>query len=499
MSERQVGFHLAGLSFVATILMIPVVVSAADKGMPPNFLFILADDLGYMDIAANNPDSFYDTPNINALARDGMRFTDAYAAAPVCSPTRASILTGKYPARLGITDYIEPTGANQPQNWGRKTSMFPAPYVDRLSLDEVTFAEKLEEAGYRTFFAGKWHLGPPGFWPEQQGFEINKGGTGQGAPYGGNQYFSPYENPRLPDGPPGEHLPDRLASETVRFIDENRSAPFIAFLSFYSVHTPLMARSDLEDKYRRRREAGPADAWGWERDQKVRLNQNDPTYAAMVEAMDQAIGKVLKTLSAAGLDANTIVIFLSDNGGLSTSHGFPTSNLPLRAGKGWLYEGGIRVPLIIRWPGVTRPSSVSSEPVMTTDFFPTILEMAGLGPALSPGLDGVSLVPLLKDQRTLPRESIYWHFPHYSDTGGVPGAVVRSGDWKLIEFFEDGRVELYNIKADVGERSDLAQSQPDKAAELRSDLHAWQASVNAKFPEEIGLLEYWLRYIPLFR
>jgi arylsulfatase A-like enzyme len=333
-----------------------------------NFVFFLVDDLGWIDLGCFGS-SFYETPNVDKLCASGMRFTNAYAACPVCSPTRASILTGKYPQRVGITDYINPGGGNQPENWRRKTPLLPAAYQDRLAHKEVTISEALKEAGYATFFAGKWHLGPEGFWPEDQGFDINKGGCERGGPYGGKKYFSPYGNPRLQDGPEGEHLPDRLALETVTFIEAHRNEPFLAYLSFYSVHTPLMARPDLEQKYREKAKSVKLDgpAWGKERSRKVRLVQNHAVYAGMVEAMDNAVGKVMSALDRLNLIRDTVIIFMSDNGGLSTSEGHPTSNLPLRAGKGWLYEGGIREPMIIRAPGLTKPNSICSEPVSSID------------------------------------------------------------------------------------------------------------------------------------
>ncbi len=319
---------------------LPAIASARPPG-PPNVVFFLVDDLGWRDLGCYGS-TFYETPNIDRLAATGMKFTQAYAACPVCSPTRASILTGKYPQRTGITDYISVNRSNQPEKWPRRTKLLPAPYADRLPLSETTLAEALKHAGYATFFAGKWHLGPQGYYPEDQGFDINKGGCEWGAPSGGKRYFSPYGNPKLADGPPGEHLPARLAAETAAFISAHRDQPFLAYLSFYSVHVPLMARDDLLKKYEAKANklqlAGPE--WGTEGKQKVRLVQNLPVYAAMVEAMDQAVGTVLHKLDELGLADNTIVIFMSDNGGLATSEGHPTSNLPLRAGKGWLYEGG---------------------------------------------------------------------------------------------------------------------------------------------------------------
>lgn len=449
----------------------------------PNIVFILVDDLGYMDIEPNNPETFYETPNVSRLARRSMRFTDGYAACPVCSPTRSSIFTGKYPVRTGITDYINPPGHNQPGQWQRNTKLLPAPYRDRLDLNEITLAEALKEAGYATFFAGKWHLGPEGFYPENQGFDVNKGGYESGGPFRGNKYFSPYDNPRLADGHEGEHLPDRLAGETVRFIEDHRNDPFFACLSFYSVHTPLMARKDLEAKYLKKRETldheGPL--FGTEGARQVRLVQEHAVYSGMVEAMDQAVGKVLDALDRLRLTDRTIVFFTSDNGGLSTSEGSPTSNVPLRAGKGWLYEGGIRVPLLIRWPGITLEATVCDAPVTSTDFYPTILDMAGLPLRPRQHRDGVSLVPLLKGERLKPRP-LFWHYPHYGNQGGMPGGAVRDGDWKLIEWFEGRRVELYNLRDDLEEKQDLVPTHPEKVAQLQKMLQRWRERLDAKLP-----------------
>ena len=465
------------------LIIIVLVVGTCTPTQPPNVLFIVVDDLGYMDISANNPGTFYETPNIDQLVSEGMRFTDAYAAAPVCSPTRASIMTGKYPGRMNTTDWF---GAPQPEtvgdHWTRDKPLLPASYVARLPLEEMTMAEAFREAGYATFFAGKWHLGTEGFYPEDQGFDINKGGWERGGPYGGGQYFSPYGNPRLEDGPNGEHLPDRLASETVRFMTDYQGRPFFAYLSFYSVHTPLMTRPDLASKYEQKRETAPPEAWGEEGAREVRLVQNHAVYAGMVEAMDQAVGKVLDALVELDLSDHTVVVFMSDNGGLSTSEGHPTSNLPLRAGKGWLYEGGIREPMLFKWPGVTTPGSVASEPLTSTDLYPTLLEVAGLPIKDEQHVDGVSFVPVLRQRGDLDRDALFWHYPHYGNQGGSPGSAIRSGDWKLIEFFEGGRIELYNLKEDLGERQNLLSSEPVKAEELTARLHAWRQDVDAKLP-----------------
>lgn len=479
---KQKGESTASLRGWSSEVLNYIPLQAAQKKSRTNFLFILVDDLGWTDLGCNGS-TFYETPNVDRLCSEGMKFTDAYAACPVCSPTRASILTGRYPARLKITDYINPGGGNQPEKWKRNTRLLPARYADRLPHDEVTLPETLKEAGYATFFAGKWHLGPEDFLPTDHGFDVNKGGREMGGPYGGKKYFSPYGNPYLEDGPDGEHLPDRLASETVKFIKANHDKPFLAYLSFYSVHTPLMTRADLKEKYLEKRKGAPKEAWGKEGSRKVRLVQNHAVYAGMVEAMDQAVGKVLGTLRDLGLDKNTVVIFMSDNGGLSTSEGHPTSNLPLRAGKGWLYEGGIREPMFIKWPGITKPGSLCSEPVTSTDFYPTMLEVAGLAQRPEQHLDGVSLAPLLRGEKTVSRDALYWHYPHYGNQGGSPGAAVRAGRWKLIEFYEDHRVELYNLKEDLEEKNDLAAANPEKAEGLRKMLHTWLREVGAEAPK----------------
>lgn len=458
------------------------------KKKPLNIVFFLIDDLGYMDVGCNNPDTFYETPNIDRLAKSGMRFTSGYAACPVCSPTRYSILSGKYPSRVDATDWFV----------GKRTGKFrPAELIDRMPLEEVTLAEALKEHHYSTFFAGKWHLGyTEEYWPTKQGFDINKGGWRSGAPFGskgigGGRYFSPYGNPRLTDGPKGEHLPARLARETSEFIDANKEKPFLAYLSFYSVHTPLMAPKELVEKYKKKATrlgldgkeefADEEQIWPTDKPRKVRILQKHAIYAAMVETMDTAVGKVLDQIKESGLEDNTAVMLIGDNGGLSTSEGSPTSNLPLRGGKGWLYEGGIREAYIIRWPGVTKPGSICDVPVTSTDFYPTILEMANLPSKPKQHLDGVSLVPVLQGKSSLDRDALYWHYPHYSNQGGMPGAAIREGDWKLIERFEDGRVHLYNLKDDIGEKQDLASKFPKQVASMRKKLHHFYKETDAKF------------------
>ncbi len=448
---------------------------------PPNVVFILVDDLGYMDVGANNPNTFYETPNIDRLAASGMRFTNGYAANPVCSPTRFSIMTGRWPSRVKATNFFT----------GRRPGRFlPAELTDRMPLAETTIAEALKQRDYRTFFAGKWHLGPTEeFWPRAQGFDVNKAGHNAGGPYKGGKYFSPYGNPRLDDGPKGEHLTARLGEETVAFIKENQDRPFLAYLAFYSVHTPLMAPPKLVQKYKKKLAAMNIEPDGqfadeeqvWpnaKKPRQVRIVQAHATYAAMVESVDRAVGRVIDTLDELKLADNTIVCLTSDNGGLSTSEGSPTSNLPLRGGKGWLYEGGVREAFIIRAPGTTQANTTCDVPVMSIDFFPTLLDLTKTP---SEEVDGKSLLPLLKGQTEWDRDALYWHYPHYSNQGGFPGAAIRQGDWKLIERFEDGEIQLYDLTNDIGESRDLAAKHPERVNAMRKKLHDWYKEVDAEF------------------
>lgn len=357
--------------------------------------------------------------------------------------------------------------------------MLPASYSDHLALEERTIAEELREAGYATFFAGKWHLGGTGFLPTDQGFDINKGGMDAGSP---RSYFSPYKNPLLPDGPPGESLPIRLADETCKFISASKDRPFFAYLSFYSVHLPLQATKEGIAKYEVKAAKLPSGEaeFGREHQSKWRIVQKHPTYAWMVEEMDRAVGKVLDRLDELKLAGKTIVIFTSDNGGLATGKVCATTNLPLRAGKGWMYEGGIRVATVLRWPGVAPAGSVCATPIIAMDYFPTLLEAAGRS-AKSEKTDGVSLVPLLRGQ-TIPERTLYWDYPHYGEQGGKPASGVREGKWKLIDWREDGALELFDLEADPGERHDLANLDPDHAARLKHKLEKWRQGVGAKAP-----------------
>ncbi|MDF7826783.1 sulfatase [Pontiellaceae bacterium B12227] len=449
-----------------------------ESATPPNVVVFLVDDLGYMDVGANNPDCFYDTPNIDRLAKSGMRFTDGYAANPVCSPTRYSLMTGKYPTRVRATNFFS----------GKRAEKFnPAPLIDNMPLDEITIAQMLKTKGYATFFAGKWHLGESEeYYPQNRGFDVNIGGWKKGGPYTGNKYFAPFKNPEIKEeSPDGEHLPARLARETARFIEQNKDQPFLAYLSFYSVHTPLQGRPDLVKKYKKRALTISGDGfaeeeqiWPTSKERKVRVLQKHAVYAAMVEAMDEAVGEVLQQLEDSGVADNTLVIFTSDNGGLSTSEGSPTSNLPLRGGKGWVYEGGIREPWIVRWPGVTRPGVESAEPICSIDLFPTVAAAAGV--EVSHEIDGINMLPALKG-RELNRKSLYWHYPHYANQGGFPGGAIREGSYKLVERYEDGQVHLYDLKQDIGEQNDLATKHPEKVKQMRKRLHAWYESVDAQF------------------
>lgn len=470
---------------------------AAEPARPTNVVFILVDDLGWADLGYAGS-SFYQTPNIDRLAASGMVFTDAYAACPVCSPTRASILTGKTPARTDTTDWfgapqqdavLAQIQRGEDNRWTR-LPLVGANYVPHLPLEEHTLAEAFRDAGYATFFAGKWHLGGDGFGPTTQGFDINIAGFHRGGPYGGGKYFHPFTGMPNLTSEEGDHLPARLAEETADFITAHKDAPFFAYLSFYSVHTPLMGRPDLVQRYEdlksRMRIAGPI--FGEEGGRRVRLVQEHAVYAAMVTAMDEAVGHVLDTLEAQGLAENTIVIFFADNGGLSTSEGHPTSNLPLRAGKGWLYEGGIREPCIVRWPGRTQAGSTSAVPILSTDFYPTLLEMCDLQALPEQHVDGKSFYLLMTyphawQDPQFTQRPLFWHYPHYGNQGGSPGSAVRQGDWKLIRWYEPGRgTELYNIRDDLGEQHNLAEDNPQIVARLNARLDAYLEDADAKLP-----------------
>ncbi|MEL6923033.1 MAG: sulfatase [Bacteroidota bacterium] len=447
----------------------------------PNVLFILADDLGYHDLSCMGS-RYYETPNIDRIAKEGMMFTNGYAACQVCSPSRASIMSGKFPSRHGITDWI---GAKTGAEWRSKerhNKLLPPDYVHALPAAFKVLPEAMKDNGYKTFFAGKWHIGEEGSWPEDHGFDINKGGWEKGSPVGG--FFAPWENPRLASGPDGENLSMRLAKETASFMQEHRDTSFFAFLSFYAVHAPIQTTQAKWKKYRDKAAAMGIEEKGFEmgRYLPIRQHQDNPVYAGLVEAMDDAVGHVLARLDSLGLADNTIVIFTSDNGGVAAGDNFATSNLPLRAGKGYQFEGGIREPFFIKAPGISKAGSSSSVPVNGTDFYPTILELAGGALLPAEHEDGLSLVPLLRGDSIASRP-LFWHYPHYGNQGGEPSSIVREGRWKLIHYYEDGRNELYDLSTDISEQQNLATTQPALTTRLHDLLMNHLQSVGAKFPD----------------
>ena len=444
--------HSCTNALLASGLFFSLVAHTAPAAQP-NIIFVLTDDLGWTDLGCFGS-TYYETPNIDRLASQGMRFTDAYSACTVCSPTRASVLTGQYPARLHITDWI----AGHKRPFAR---LSVPDWTMQLSTDIPNVARVLKSAGYATASIGKWHLGPEACWPDKQGFDLNVGGCDKGQP---PSYFSPYKIPTLTEGPEGEFLGDRLTSEALKFIESNKDKPFFLYLPHYAVHTPLMAKKEVVEKYK-------------DKQDKTAPHHN-AVYAALIESVDDSVGRLMKKLEELKLGENTVIVFTSDNGGLLGS----TSNVPLRAGKGSAYEGGVRVPLIVKWPGVTQPGSVDHTPVISADTFPTLLAMTGASAPKSHTVDGESIEPLLRQSGTLKRDAIYWHYPHYHPGGATPYGAVREGDFRLVEFYEDGRFELYNLKDDIGETQDLAVKMPEKAAALRQKLHDWRQRVGAQMP-----------------
>lgn len=435
---------------------------------PPNVVLFLIDDMGWTDLACCGS-ATYETPHLDRLAAEGMKFTQAYSACTVCSPSRAAILTGKYPARLHVTDWI-------PGHIRPFTRLRVPDWTKQLPLEETTLAEALQQRGYVTGLFGKWHLGDEPFYPEHQGFEVNIGGCEYGLP---RNYYPPYGQPAvglpgLKDERPGEFLVDRLTREAIGFIERNRDRPFFVYFPNYAVHEPIAGKPAVIEKYKRKIRAG--------------MTHDNATYAALVESVDDSVGAVLATLDELHLTDRTLIVFTSDNGGLTQRfaggrmHLGPTRNDPLRAGKGSAYEGGVRVPQIIKWPGHTRAGAVCDTPVIGADVFPTVLDIVD-GPKADRGVDGESLVPLLEGAGGLQRDAIFWHYPHYHPGGATPYGAVRQGDWKLVEFYEDDRVELYNLRDDIGEQHDRAGTEPAKAAELRLRLAAWRTRVGAQMPQ----------------
>jgi arylsulfatase A len=449
--------HLKILRLFVVIALGVSFASAAVRDEKLNVVLILADDLGWTDLGCFGSD-LYQTPHLDRLAREGMKFTQAYSACTVCSPTRASLMTGKYPARVRVTDWIPGRPPANPK-------LLVPDWTKRLEHDEVTLAEVFKAAGYATASIGKWHLGPETHWPKTQGFEVNVAGTDAGSPTSG--YFAPWKIATLREGADGDYLTDRMGLEAAEYVKTNAAKPFFLYLPHFAVHTPIQGRADLVAKYEKLVRPG--------------ARHTNPKYAAMVESMDTAIGRVMAALEDARILERTIIVFTSDNGG----HLPTTSNAPLRVGKGSCYEGGTRVPLIVRWPGGTAPGSVSDVPVITPDIYPTLLAVTGVTGGASHRPDGVSLEPVLRQRSGINREAIYWHYPHYQlyqQGGTVPYGAIRAGDFKLIEFFDGKPSELYNLREDTGEQRNLAKSNPAKAAELAAKLARWRREVGAQMP-----------------
>ncbi len=449
----------------------------------PNLLFILADDMGWSAPGCYGSD-LHETPNIDRLATQGLRFTQAYSASPVCTPTRAAIMTGQHPARLNMTIWHEAAVSRLTDPGDEKLA--PPITETALALEHTTLAEVLHDAGYQTAHVGKWHLGAAEHYPEPQGFDVNVGGTFYGAPL---TYWYPYKGervsgngvhefryvPGLPPGKEGDYLDDKLTDQALTLMEQMHASgkPFYLNMAFYSPHTPIEGKPELVAKYKAKIREG--------------MTHKNAGFAAMMETLDENIGRLLAKLDTLGIADNTVVVFYSDNGGFDEVRNGEqvANNAPLRSGKGSAYEGGIRVPLIVRWPGVTTAGAVSDTPVTSMDFYPTILEMLGdKAPAPGKVLDGVSLGPVLRDPAaSLGREDFQWHYPHYY-FNTTPVSAFRHGDWKLIEYYEDGRKELYNIKDDLSETNDLAAAKPEIVKDLEARLQAWRTEVNARLPEK---------------
>ncbi len=449
------------------------------KSKKPNVVFILADDLGLHDLGCTGS-QYYETPNIDRIAKEGTVFTQGYAASRVCSPSRASILLGQFTARHGITDWIGAASGTEWRKQHRNDKLLPAAYNHQLPKKDTTLAEAMKTNGYHTFFAGKWHLGEKGSWPEDHGFEANKGGWEVGSPKGG--YFSPWENPNLENKKKGENLSMRLAKETSDFIEKNKDSTFFAYLSFYAVHGPIQTTEDKWNKYRDKAEKMGIEDHGYEMERvlPIRIVQDNPVYAGLIEQMDDAVGLVLDKLKELGLENNTIIVFTSDNGGVASGDAFSTTNLPLRGGKGYQWEGGIREPYFIKVPGLKNGASVDY-PVTGADFYPTILDLADIPLKPEQHVDGVSLKPLLEGQ-TMDGRPLFWHYPHYGNQGGEPASMVREGKWKLIHYYEDDWEELYDLEADPGEQTDVLSQNGDVAERLGDLLQSFLEKTNANMP-----------------
>lgn len=451
---RRTFLKTCGSALAASSALTLPALQAQGNQQPPNIVMILVDDLGWTDVACYGS-QLYETPHIDRLAQQGMRFTQGYAACTVCSPTRASILTGQYPARLHITDWI--AGHPYPH---AKLQVPKFNYM--LPHERITIAEALSPLGYASASIGKWHLGGENFYPPSQGFDQNIAGTARGMP---PSYFSPYRIPTLEDGPEGENLTDRMAAEAVQFIEDNAGQPFFLYLPLFAVHTPIQGKQNLAEYYRGKIKPG--------------MEQRNAEYAAMIHTVDQAVGSVMKALDDQGVADNTLVVFTGDNGGLIPV----TSNLPLRAGKGSAYEGGVRVPFIVRWPDQVAPGSLSHKPVISADLMPTILEATGASQPQGEPIDGVSLMPELTHEGNIERDTLYWHYPHYHPGGATPHSAIRQGDYKLIHFYEDDHVELYDLANDIGESYNLADAKPQLRDQMLSRLQQHLEAVNAQMPK----------------
>ena len=439
----------------------------ADGARRPNIVLFLIDDLGFTDNSFTGS-KLYETPHLDRLAKSGLTFTHAYSACTVCSPTRAAVLTGKYPARLHVTDWI--AGHVRPY-----AKLRVPDWTKHLPLEETTLAELLKSAGYATASVGKWHLGNEGYEPTRQGFDVNVGGTHAGSPPG---YFGPASLPGV-ELKPGESLTERLTEEAARFIKDHRGRPFFVYFPHYTVHTPLQAEPEVVDKYREKLKRLGLDAAAkpGPRNLQTQHEPDNAVYAAMIESMDDSVGRIVQVLDELQLTDDTIILFTGDNGGLQSS----TDNRPARVGKGSAYEGGVRVPLVVKYPRRVKPGTSTDAPAMSIDFLPTLVELAGLAPPPGP-IDGVSLAPLLRGEAATAPRDLFWHYPHYHPGGATPYGAVRSGDWRLIEFYEDDRVELYDLRNDEGERHDLAEAEPSRVDELRRKLHGWRRAVGAQMP-----------------
>ena len=480
------------LAAIATMFLLPCGRLCAEK-KSPNILFILADDLGWKDLSYTGS-RFYESPYIDSLAREGIVFTDAYAAAPVSSPSRVSLQTGRYPVRSGITDVLLGRYYYQKALIDSVCPVLPPEYPLDLPLSEMTIAEKIKESGYNTYFVGKWHCSEDSLlYPQHRGYDVNFAGSNRGD-VGKNGYFAPYNIPGVHALDKDEYLTDRIGDEAIKMIENNGDSPFFMFLSFYQVHVPLVAKQEKIRYFKEKaRRLGldtlecyndTPDWWSkqpFDNPYRDRLLQSDPVYAAMISIMDENIGKILSVLKEKGLYDNTVIIFTSDNGGLATSEKSPTSNLPLKGGKGHLYEGGIRVPLVVKMNEPYRLSGYSDAVVSGIDFFPTILDIAGEEPLHN--LDGQSFLPVLKDlSYKMSERPVFWHFPHYPNHGGRPAGAVRYGDYKLIEFFDTGEKELYFLKTDIGEQKNLISAEKQIADKLSRLLEKWQQECAVKMP-----------------